>query len=124
MDDASRHLSKSGIKSVSFQSATPIDRNRFDTFIARLPKATQRAKGIICFAGEPQHQLFQYASGLVSLEPHMEKTMKSSIVLIGKFSQFQRLMLLQQMGRLRQKTSHLPKISDAVSNTKYFLKSM
>ncbi len=124
MDDASRHLSRSGIKSVSFETATAIDRNRFDVFIAHLPKSTQRAKAILHFAGEAQPQLFQYASGLISLEPHLEKTKKSSIVIIGKFSQIRRFTLLQQLRKLKQKSSFLPSISEAASNAKYFLKSM
>lgn len=57
------HLAADAISAFSFESRTPLDRNRFEKLLRRLPPSVYRAKGMIHFEGEGWPSLFNYTCG-------------------------------------------------------------
>lgn len=57
------HLSVDEIAAFSFESRTPLDRDRFEKLLRKLPESVYRAKGMIHFEGEGWPSLFNYTCG-------------------------------------------------------------
>ncbi len=98
LDDSSKHIKKSGVNSVSYETTQPLDRNKFDKFIDNLPRSIYRAKGFVHFLGDEQPYRFQYASGMIAIEE--DETENSQIVLIGKMSFLDRLRWISKLKQL------------------------
>ena len=57
------HLERDQIAAFSFESGTPLDRDRFERMLRKLPSSVYRAKGMIHFEGEGWPSLFNYTCG-------------------------------------------------------------
>jgi G3E family GTPase len=57
------HLSADEIAAFSFESRTPLDRDRFEKLLRKLPSSVYRAKGMVHFEGEGWPSLFNYTCG-------------------------------------------------------------
>ena len=61
------HLHEDAIRAVSIRSRGALDRDRFERFLARLPAAVVRAKGVVSVAGTPWRCVFNYTCGRYEL---------------------------------------------------------
>lgn len=72
-DDASpersgaAHLHEDGIRALSLRGRRALDRDRFERFLARLPAAVVRAKGVVSFSDTPWRCVFNYTCGRYEL---------------------------------------------------------
>ena len=57
------HLDTDAISAFSFESAMPLDRDRFERMLRKLPDSVYRAKGMVHFKGEGWPSLFNYTCG-------------------------------------------------------------
>ena len=57
------HLDEDQIAAFSFESRAPLDRDRFERLLRRLPSTVYRAKGMVHFEGESWPSLFNYTCG-------------------------------------------------------------
>jgi G3E family GTPase len=57
------HLAADAISAFSFESRTPLDRDRFEKLLRKLPDSVYRAKGMVHFEGEGWPSLFNYTCG-------------------------------------------------------------
>ena len=61
------HLHEDGIRALSIRGRRALDRERFERFLARLPAAVVRAKGVVSFADTPWRCVFNYTCGRYEL---------------------------------------------------------
>ena len=110
-DAESRHIQKSGIKSISYKTNKSVSKIELENFISSLPKTITRAKGMI--NDDRDTFKFQYASGLFYIEKSSKPIKESSVVLIGKMNRFEKLNYIGLLdGLFNDKT----KISDKLKS--------
>ena len=97
--DGEGHLAADGIETVSYRSARPLDRRRFERALAALPREVLRAKGVVRLAGQGRPCLFNYTCGRWDLDwlPVLDVG-ESQAVFIGRG-------IGGQAGRLRERLS-------------------
>ena len=81
------HLGEDEIQAFTYETAAPLDRKRFERFLARLPHELYRAKGILCFSGDDWNSIFSYTCGRYDIDWFVRKQSlpaKSQAVFIGK----------------------------------------
>ena len=115
-DPGSKHLSRSGLGSVSFVTQERICRKAFEQLIRQT--GLFRAKGFVNFSDNPETQLFNYSSGLITIEPSKEQEASSKIVLIGKMSFIKKIALIRKLGSLSDGKGEI------MTNLKNFIKTM
>ena len=113
-DESSKHLIKNPVSSISYKTEKSLDRRRFDEFVNSLPRSMSRAKGFANFGKDDKTYRFQYASGLVTIEPE-EKKESTQLVLIGKLSFLERLRYLKKLNSLSSGTSSKEIIQNIIS---------
>ncbi len=75
----------STMHTVSFDLAYPLDRTRFEQFLAELPPTVYRAKGFFQVAHDPMIYMFQQVPGFVKITPFSEHLpLSSRAVFIGQ----------------------------------------
>ncbi len=57
------HLVADAVSAFSFESRTPLDRDRFEKLLRKLPSNVYRAKGMVHFEGEGWPSLFNFTCG-------------------------------------------------------------
>lgn len=114
LDKESKHIQKSGIKSISFETNNEIPKTKLENFIHELPNQINRAKGL--FKENNKIYKFNYASGLFYVEQTNKKELqKSYIVLIGKMSRLQKIKYIQKLDQLTgEKTNLTDKIKSFI----------
>ena len=120
-DSTSKHIKKSGFTSISYRTHSPINKQKFETFANQIPHYVKRAKGIINFPGE-QTQLFNYSSGLITIEPSPQKTKNTDIILIGKIPILKKMSLLRKLTKL--KTQKNNRLTETAFNTHNLIKTL
>jgi G3E family GTPase len=81
------HLGEDEIQAFTYETEAPLDRKRFERFLARLPHELYRAKGILCFSGDDWNCIFNYTCGRYDIDWFVRKQAlgaKSQAVFIGK----------------------------------------
>ncbi len=81
------HLDTDAISAFSFESTLPLDRDRFERMLRRLPGSVYRAKGMVHFKGEGWPSLFNYTCGRYDFDwcpLPLSDAFKSQGVFIGK----------------------------------------
>jgi len=81
------HLGTDDISAFSFESTVPLDRDRFERLLRRLPDSVYRAKGMLRFQGEGWPSLFNYTCGRYDFDwcpLPLGDTFRSQGVFIGK----------------------------------------
>jgi len=61
------HLDADRIESFTYRSCHPLDRDRFERVLSRLPRTIYRAKGFVRIAGNPWSCLFNFTCGRYEL---------------------------------------------------------
>ncbi len=94
---SANHLNQDGFVSFSFTSQYPLDVQRFQLFLTDyLPETVYRAKGILWFAGQEPHYVFQLSGKRFSLDViSLKREPINQLVFIGK--QLNRLELQQRL---------------------------
>ena len=113
-DESSKHLMKNPVSSISYKTEKGLDRRKFDEFVNSLPRSMSRAKGFANFLGDDRTYRFQYASGLVTMEPN-EKKEATQLVLIGRMSLLERLRYLKKLNSLSYETSGMELVQNVIS---------
>lgn len=81
------HLASDGISAFSFESEMPLDRDRFERMLRKLPDSVYRAKGMVHFKGEGWPSLFNYTCGRYDFDwcpLPLSEAFRSQGVFIGK----------------------------------------
>jgi G3E family GTPase len=97
---AAAHLHEDGIEAFTYTSHIPIQRQRFERFLQRLPRDVYRAKGIVHFDQEAWSSLFNYTCGRYDIEWFRRRTdlaMPNQAVFIGKHLSRQQPRLMAQI---------------------------
>jgi G3E family GTPase len=82
---ASEHLHVDGIGSFLYRTPHPLDQERFDRVLDRLPRSVLRAKGIVRFAGRDWQGLFNFTCGRHELQwVKLPNVTESQAVFIGR----------------------------------------
>ena len=113
-DSSSKHLAKSGFGSVSYRTGGRLDRAKFDEFVNSLPRSMSRAKGFANFHDDDKTYRFQYASGLVTVEPN-EKKEVTQLVLIGRLSLLEKFIYCKKLSSLSRTASRRDLLQSMVS---------
>lgn len=96
-DKATKHLNKSGTKSIVFKPTKPINKDRFETYLQNLPRHIPRAKGYINTGNKTYS--FNYSQGIYTFQ---EEKGKPVIVLIGQLSLKDKLQQRYLLGKTHQ----------------------
>lgn len=96
------HLQADSIGSFVYRSRRPLNQERFERLLGRMPRDLVRAKGIVRFAGRDWHCLFNFTCGRyelnwVKLAPGEGE--ESQAVLIGRNLERHRPRLLAELAR-------------------------
>jgi cobalamin biosynthesis protein CobW len=81
------HLERDAISAFAFESRVPLDRDRFEKLLRKLPDSIYRAKGMVHFEGEGWPSLFNYTCGRFDFDwcpIPLSETFRSQGVFIGK----------------------------------------
>ncbi|MBI4638487.1 MAG: GTP-binding protein [Candidatus Rokubacteria bacterium] len=102
----SHHLADDGISAVAYELRRPVDRERFERFLRRLPRTVYRAKGVVRFdETSPFASLFNFTCGRYDFDWYRipdGATPPSQGVFIGKDIEKIRDEILEGLSRCEQ----------------------
>jgi G3E family GTPase len=98
------HLADDAVSAFSFESHVPLDRDRFEKLLRKLPSSVYRAKGMVHFEGESWPSLFNYTCGRYDFDwcpLPLGNGFRSQGVFIGKNVDRERRSILSKVDRCK-----------------------
>lgn len=98
------HLAADAITAFPFESGVPLDRDRFEKLLRKLPSSVYRAKGMVHFEGESWPSLFNFTCGRYDFDwcpLPIGDGFRSQGVFIGKQIERERKGILSKLDRCK-----------------------